>query len=785
MVANTFHHYKLYSHDGSDYSQGVTLMITSAGVNIPIGFNAAAMSPYDISLGWTLTAGNEVIVAVNSINSFGTPVTGNVYNANDPLAGGGTIIYRGPASSFIHTSLTPSTQYYYKAWSYNPYYSYSSGVSANAVTFCPPALLPFNEQFSGSSWPSCWKQSFSGNITSNRWAVSNSSYAGGSPYEMKAFWLNNTGTSRLISPPLNTTGVAALELSFRHFMEDYSGGATLKIQTSSDFINWNDATWFLLSGSGNAGPESIVLPITQDLGTLTYIAWVIEGDHLGYDNWYIDDVYILETSCPRPYQLSAVTTTNSAVLDWEESGSATSWQVEYGPLGFTPGTASQTQVTSLPYTLTGLSPATAYDYYVTAECGAGVFSGASGPFTFITQCEPEDLPYSNSFNTASWPQCWSESHSGEIAVNLWSTSILAAAGGSPYEMYATDFDGIGTSRLISLPLNTAGQTSLQLSFNHYMDDYDIGATFKIQTSTDLLTWTDAPWSVQSGNGDIGPETVSVEITQNLGGVIYIAWVIEGDHYAYDEWYMDDVNVTGGSGTLGLDVKVWLEGPFDGTQMTTALGTGGVLPLTQPYNTPPWNYSGTESVTAIPAGVVDWVLVELRDATDPSLAGSLATLPGWPRACFLRDDGKIVDLDGTSPPDIGNPVIGNNLYVVVRHRNHIDVISAFGAILSAGQYIYDFSTSIDQAYGGGSGYKMIAPGIYGMVSGDSDGDGSAFTTDFNAWASEFGNDNLYHNADLDLDGAVFTSDFNKWAGNFGFDNPVESGWNPLYTSQVTP
>ena len=63
----------------------------------------------------------------------------------------------------------------------------------------------------------------------------------------------------------------------------------------------------------------------------------------------------------------------------------------------------------------------------------------------------------------------------------------------------------------------------------------------------------------------------------------------------------------------LELKVFLEGPFNGISMDTELNVHNLLPLTQPYNVAPWNYAGTEQVGSIPnPEIVDWVLVELRE-----------------------------------------------------------------------------------------------------------------------------------------------------------------------------
>ena len=63
--------------------------------------------------------------------------------------------------------------------------------------------------------------------------------------------------------------------------------------------------------------------------------------------------------------------------------------------------------------------------------------------------------------------------------------------------------------------------------------------------------------------------------------------------------------------LSANIRIFFEGAYSGGIMSTYLNVGGLIPLSQPYNTSPWNYSGTESVSSIPSNVVDWVLVELR------------------------------------------------------------------------------------------------------------------------------------------------------------------------------
>ena len=72
------------------------------------------------------------------------------------------------------------------------------------------------------------------------------------------------------------------------------------------------------------------------------------------------------------------------------NGSETSWNIEYGVSGFGQGSGGTIiNVSSNPYTLTGLSSATNYDYWVQADCGSDGQSYWVGPFTFTTLCGNE------------------------------------------------------------------------------------------------------------------------------------------------------------------------------------------------------------------------------------------------------------------------------------------------------------------------------------------------------------------------------------------------------------
>jgi hypothetical protein len=234
--------------------------------------------------------------------------------------------------------------------------------------------------------------------------------------------------------------------------------------------------------------------------------------------------------------------------------------------------------------------------------------------------------------------------------------------------------------------------------------------------------------------------------------------------------------------IQLSLKVFLEGPFAGTEMNSSLNTKGVIPLQQPYSGYPWNYAGTESVVSVPGiNNVDWVLVELRDAADAASANSGTTIAR--QAAFVQKDGTVVSIDGSSELQF-NTAISQQLFVVIWHRDHLAIISANALVETAGLYDYDFSTSSSQVLGGTNGYKEVATGIWAMVAGDSNADGTVNgldkTEDWMGQAGLMG----YYSGDYGLDSEVDNKDKNEiWLPNSGMGSPVSGFVLPVYKSGV--
>jgi len=140
-----------------------------------------------------------------------------------------------------------------------------------------------------------------------------------------------------------------------------------------------------------------------------------------------------------------------------------------------------------------------------------------------------------------------------------------------------------------------------------------------------------------------------------------------------------------------------------------------------------------------------------------------------RAAFILSDGSIVDLDGQSLPDPG--IAGGYYYVVVRHRNHLAVMSSVSMLLKNNSILYDFTNALSKAYGTDA-MKELSAGVFGLFAGDGNASGTISSTDRNSvWRPQNGQ-NGYLRGDYNLSGGVTAADRNSyWRVNNGINSQV--------------
>ncbi len=219
----------------------------------------------------------------------------------------------------------------------------------------------------------------------------------------------------------------------------------------------------------------------------------------------------------------------------------------------------------------------------------------------------------------------------------------------------------------------------------------------------------------------------------------------------------DGDVLIGSSFSYAKVRCWLQGPYSGGAMLT--GQNDLLPLASPY--------GADPITtdSIPSDVVDWVLMELR--ATPSGAAVLSKSLWLGADGYLRSPGiSIVALPETLP---------GPYHVVLRHRNHLAMMSAAGfGFSTAGTPAELDLTEPANIYGEG-GTALIEPGVAALIAGDADANGAVGPSDRNMhWRPQSGSSG-YLSADFNLNGEVAPSDLNNcWRLNTGLASQVPPG-----------
>ncbi len=398
---------------------------------------------------------------------------------------------------------------------------------------------------------------------------------------------------------------------------------------------------------------------------------------------------------------------------------------------------------------------------------------------------------SNYINATTCVYCTATSNNAteewisNVSFNTINNSVNTTAGYEDFTYISTDVTQ-GNTYNASVSCGSIGSWSeyywIFIDWNSDCDFDDSGESYNLGSATgtnSLNTNITVPTGIEPGNK-------RMRVIVKFGGV-------PGSCETFSYGQVEDYTVNVLPTDLVVDLRVLLEGPYNAStnQMSTTLNTSGYVPINQPYNppvpyydnsNPVWQYTGTESVPAIPANVVDWVVVQLRDAGSPANATS-ATIVGS-QAGFVLNNGTIVGTDGSSPLSFTTS-FSQNLYAVVFHRNHLGIISSSGLLEIGGVYSYDFTSGSGQSYGGTNAVKELEPGVWGMIAADGNANGLIQNTDETAvWKTDLGASG-YDGGDFDMNGLTQNTDeTNLWKPNLGGGGQVPAkGVDSFFKSWV--
>ena len=271
-------------------------------------------------------------------------------------------------------------------------------------TLCAPtSALPIQENFdyythtsnSGdNNLPNCWDYYNAGSQSSNHPFVYTSSNAYSGNYFLRFYTGSGTG-----------------------YADQYAFMPSIDINT----INIQDLTLGLyMRRQGNSGTFRLVIGVTEgtDLSTFVSVDTLVSsssnyayytvsfsnysgnGDRVvlkafkpssGNNRGLVDNIELGTDLCATPSNLTMVAADqNSITLQWTENGTATSWQIEYGPVGFTTGNGTTIITSDNPCIINGLDAATIYQFLVQADCGSNT-SDWTAPRNFnTTLCDTAD-----------------------------------------------------------------------------------------------------------------------------------------------------------------------------------------------------------------------------------------------------------------------------------------------------------------------------------------------------------------------------------------------------------
>ncbi len=219
-------------------------------------------------------------------------------------------------------------------------------------------------------------------------------------------------------------------------------------------------------------------------------------------------------------------------------------------------------------------------------------------------------------------------------------------------------------------------------------------------------------------------------------------------------------ISGISLKITITPKIYLQGsslsPVITGLMNDNLSQSNYLPTTSPYSDAltvdinVFNSGGSSGTGLTEDDIIDWVWVELRDATDNTVIVNN-------KSALLQRDGDVVALDGIS--NIAMDVETGNYYVVINHRNHLGIMSAIPIALSGTTANIDLSSDYTSVYGTTNAVVDIGNGVLAMYGGDYDENGQVQNTDLSGIVILLGGSG-YSNADLDMNGEIQNTDINN-------------------------
>ncbi|NNK80534.1 MAG: hypothetical protein HKO93_03465, partial [Flavobacteriales bacterium] len=347
--------------------------------------------------------------------------------------------------------------------------------------------------------------------------------------------------------------------------------------------------------------------------------------------------------------LDAVSAT-TATISWTDPGTATVWDIEFGPMGFTPTGEPSPGMDNVsnPFTIEDLSPVTEYDVYIRADCGEDNVTDVSvwtSPFTFVTACGAVIPDYYEDF-TDGLGNCWETYGSGDLT-----TGPLDDGFSNWFDNGFANLPGVfsGSQGIFMFGSNVNNwivSPDFDLTAGPYQTEFDLAMTaggfgqeltlgsddeFFFLISTDFgLSWdTLGYWNEDEGVDPLG-EHFAYDLSEYTGEFVRFAYYTTNgvnDDFMFYQVFVDNFRVQGLGAPLEVNIDLIVEPncfQFGGNPLADVIisVSGGTAPYTFEWS------DGTETEDLLDAepGIVT---VTVTDSEGQTFTSDEIVVPGTP------------------------------------------------------------------------------------------------------------------------------------------------------------
>ena len=345
-------------------------------------------------------------------------------------------------NSYTFTTLAPGTEYQAKI--VNNCTDENRFSVVNFFVPCPKIdSLPFFENFNsygsgtGVHAPTCWTYGcdYSESYPYIYNYYNHSGSTGGCMYMYNYTYYDPDSKTYFTLPELDSTVARVNETQVVFYAMDNSAPGYLIIGVCN---TPGDMNTFVPVDTVIPGYDWTLyeIPLNSYTDSGRYITFVSTTYGSTYTYNYVDDLWLERIpSCQRPDSLQAYNpTTNSVTLQWRSRSEATEFVIEYGPLGFTPGTGTAVVANTNPFVLSGLPNNYQGEYYVRNICSTSDtsdYSRSACPFTLHQVAAT--LPYVCTFEDTVESRSWQTSSNSDIN---WAVGSATVDSGN-YAMYVS------------------------------------------------------------------------------------------------------------------------------------------------------------------------------------------------------------------------------------------------------------------------------------------------------------------------------------------------------------